>query len=516
MRYFGIRRALVYDLKSYLQDSVLGNEELLKHIAGHKGLYSSWVLLPEHTREMDPLLQLLSKMEEYGVRAARMNPSLLGYSLEEWCVGKILSALEERGIPLFIDDDAESTGALQTWLQLSKVCEKHPLLKVVGSMSGHNRRLYSMMDSFENFYLSTSQFENHFGIEEVVGNFGAERIMFGTYHPYSPAAQVNQIVYADISSDDKQLIASGNLERILGLSSYEEITGAGEEIKDSSVILAAARKGLPLKGFVSIDSHAHVGPAGQFGYMRNASPEELIARMDRLGLTKAAISHFFGLLGDMSKGNSLVAEIVSRHPDRFIGFAVIDPNYPKDDVKKEIIRCFETLNLKGIKIHPGMHNVHLLNEKYEPVWDAAEKYEVPVLSHTCVEEVEGSKVSVENFSTLAPKYPKVTFIIGHVGECVAGLSACLEIAKKYGNVYLEISGRTTPRLGVIETMVKEIGAHRVLLGTDWAWWDLAWAMGSVFYARIPDEDKRKILGENMAKILDLDIKKGGNQERRQD
>lgn len=515
MKYFGIHRALTYNGKSYLLHPDLGNKELLEHISGHKGLYPSWVLLPEHTHEMSPLPLLLREMEENEVRAVRMNPSLLGYTLEDWSVGRILSALEDREIPLFIDDESWQTVAnppgrgrnlAQSWLQLSKVCQKHPNLTVVASMTGRGARIiYPMMDRYKNLYLSTSQFDGHHGIEEVVSKFGAKRIVFGTYYPVSPAAQVNQIVYAAISSYDKQLIASGNLERILDLSCYEEISSTEEEIKNPpSAILDAARDGLPLKEILSIDVHVHVGTVAS-AYRRNSSAEELIAVMDRVGLMKACINHSFALRGDMIRGNSLVSEMVSKFPDRFIGFAVIDPNYPTEDVKREITRCFETLTLKGIKIHPVGQNVHLLDKRYEPVWKGAEKYDVPVLSHTTIQEIEGPNADPKHFDILARKYPKVTFIIGHSGNCIKGLNTCLELVKKYKNIYLDTSGNTTHPRGIIEKMVKEIEVDKIIFGSDWTFYDLPWAMGSILFAKISDEDKKKILGENSAKILKLNI-----------
>ena len=510
MSYFGIHRALTYNVKSYLLHPDLGNKELLEHISGHKGLYPSWVLLPEHTREMSPLPQLLKEMDENEVRAVRMNPSLLGHTLDEWSVGSILSALEDRKLPLFIDSESwQPEAKTQTWLELTRVCQKYPKLIVVASMTGRGARIiYPMMARYRNLYLSTSQFDGHHGIEEVVSYFGPERIVFGTYYPLSPAAQVNQLVYADIPSSHKQLIASGNLERILGLPCYEEVSCLRKRAEsESSVMVDRVQKGLPLKDILSLDAHAHVG-SGASSYRRNSSSTELISLMDRVGLMRTCISHYFGLAGDMIRGNDLVAAMVSKHPDRFIGFAVLDPNYPTEDLSQEIVRCFERLNFKGIKIHPVSHNMHLLDRKYEPVWKGAEKYGIPVLSHTTIEGIEGPNGDPKHFDILASRYPKVTFIMAHSGNCIKGLDICVKLAKKYQNIYLDTSGNATPRQGIIKKMVKEIGANKIIFGSDWTFFDLPWALGPLLYAKISDEDKKRILGENLARILKLDINGG--------
>jgi len=502
MKYFGIDHALAYSVKSYLLNPTLGNEELVEHIDGHKRLYSSWVLADNM---LSPLV--FRRMEEHRVRAVRMSP-LFGQTLEEETAQDFLTELENREIPLFLDFVGEPrrispmgpfTGisAGQVFSQLFGICENHPKLIVVASTRiAGARTLYPKKDRYKNLHLSTSLLGDHHNIEEVVSKLGAERIVFGTYHPRSPAQHVNQIVYADVSPHDKQLVASGNLERILGLPPSEE-TSRGEECK-SSTILETARNGEPLKDLVTIDVHVHA-------CFRGYTEKELISKMDRVGLKKACINHMFAFEGDMTRGNSLVAEAISKYSDHFIGFAIIDPNYPDEDIKSEIKRCFEVLKMKAMKIHPVGHNVHLLDKKYESVWEGAEKYDVPVLSHTTIEDIEGPNADPRHFDILASKYPKVKFILAHTGNCIKGLDGCLELGKKHKNLYMDTSGNTTDRAGVIETMVKEIGADRILFGSDWALFDIPWKIGPVLYAKIPDEDKRKILGENAAKILNLDI-----------
>jgi hypothetical protein len=50
--------------------------------------------------------------------------------------------------------------------------------------------------------------------------------------------------------------------------------------------------------------------------------------------------------------------------------------------------------------------------------------------------------------------------------------------------------------------VKEIGAHRVLYGSDMPFHDPAFDMARIEYAKISDADKKLIMGENAKKLLD--------------
>jgi predicted TIM-barrel fold metal-dependent hydrolase len=77
----------------------------------------------------------------------------------------------------------------------------------------------------------------------------------------------------------------------------------------------------------------------------------------------------------------------------------------------------------------------------------------------------------------------------------------LALAKKFKNIFLEIT-YTAVTNGVIEYMVREVGAKRVIYGSDTAMRDPIPQFGWLAYAEISEADKRKILGRNMRKIID--------------
>ena len=48
----------------------------------------------------------------------------------------------------------------------------------------------------------------------------------------------------------------------------------------------------------------------------------------------------------------------------------------------------------------------------------------------------------------------------------------------------------------------EIGADRLLFGSDLMDLPIAWGLGPILYARISEADKRKILGGNLRRLMD--------------
>ena len=75
-----------------------------------------------------------------------------------------------------------------------------------------------------------------------------------------------------------------------------------------------------------------------------------------------------------------------------------------------------------------------------------------------------------------------------------------EAAKKRENVFLETCCSTVI-YGVMEMLVNKIGADRILFGSDMPFVNANAQIGKILHAKISDDDKRKILGLNMAKIL---------------
>jgi predicted TIM-barrel fold metal-dependent hydrolase len=78
----------------------------------------------------------------------------------------------------------------------------------------------------------------------------------------------------------------------------------------------------------------------------------------------------------------------------------------------------------------------------------------------------------------------------------------LDAARAYPNIYLETcSSFRTP--GVIEQLVAEAGADRVLFGSDTPLMDPRCQIGKIITAAIDDTAKRMILGENAQRLLRL-------------
>jgi predicted TIM-barrel fold metal-dependent hydrolase len=67
-----------------------------------------------------------------------------------------------------------------------------------------------------NIYVETSNLAGQGYLEYMVREFGAERVMYGSFFPVNdPTVVQGMLLDADIDRREKDLVASGNLLRIL-------------------------------------------------------------------------------------------------------------------------------------------------------------------------------------------------------------------------------------------------------------------------------------------------------------
>jgi predicted TIM-barrel fold metal-dependent hydrolase len=215
MARYGIGNALVYHSLAREYNPQLGNGEVLKETGQEPALFPAWVVLPHHTGEFPEPKKLVAMMKAANVRAARMFPAEWEqqFSLAEWNCGALFSTLEEHRVPLFIGLDQVD------WRSIQELLSRHPALDVVLTDVSYriDRNVYALLDRHARLSIETIGYKVHRGIEEICRRFGAERLVFGSGMPvYSGAAAVTMIRYARISDTEKQMIAHGNLERMLG------------------------------------------------------------------------------------------------------------------------------------------------------------------------------------------------------------------------------------------------------------------------------------------------------------
>jgi predicted TIM-barrel fold metal-dependent hydrolase len=264
-----------------------------------------------------------------------------------------------------------------------------------------------------------------------------------------------------------------------------------------SEIWNRVRAGEILTNEIIIDCHTHMGPWFNFSIPKDPWAEGMIRALDTCGIDQVACAPHWAISTDMRQGNQIVADVVARYPDRFIGYCTISPHYSAEEIMAELERRLLHGNLTAIKIHPNVHRYQATGPHYRPMWEFAQKHHLTVLSHTWESDKEcGPQLFVE----IGKQFPDVAILLGHSGGTPGGMDESIAAAKEWDRLYLDLTGSQLPR-GMLEVMVQQVGAERVLFGTDIPFVDCRPQVGYVAVARISDDEKRLILGRNAQRLF---------------
>jgi predicted TIM-barrel fold metal-dependent hydrolase len=253
--------------------------------------------------------------------------------------------------------------------------------------------------------------------------------------------------------------------------------------------IRAAQLGQPVPGLEIVDCHGHLGPWYTI-HIPRPKAEDLVETMDLAGVRKLAVSANAAIGPDFRRGNDQVADALRRFSDRFLGYAVVNPNYP-GEVKPELERCFGGLGFHAIKLHTGLHQYPLNGPHYRPALELAQHRALVVLTHGC-----------DGIAELAREFARANFIIAHVGAGYDGRNrdALIDLAAEAPNVYLDTASSDVP-FANIEHLAEAIGPHKIVFGSDHPWIDVRYALGRMLFAEIEPADKVAILGGTFSRLL---------------
>src|SRR5450432_3140014 len=236
--------------------------------------------------------------------------------------------------------------------------------------------------------------------------------------------------------------------------------------------------------------------------------------------------------------NDRLAKVCAANPKRFAAFAAlptVDPKAAADELERAVTK----LGFKGAMLH-GMTNGEFLDgKKYWPIYERAEKLDVPIYFHPSLPHPTVTEIYLQEYAKDFPlvvrpgwgytvetatqairlvlsgvfeKYPNLKIILGHLGETLPFLVWRVDQALSRpgaksisfrdvfcGHFYLTTSGNfSNPAL---LCCVQEMGVDRIMFAIDWPF--VANPLGTNWVDTIPlcEEDKIKILSGNAKRVL---------------
>ena len=250
---------------------------------------------------------------------------------------------------------------------------------------------------------------------------------------------------------------------------------------------------------MKIDCHMHVNGGGHtWSWDHN---DRIIDAADRLGIDQLACSipvmRGMPEMAQVRTCNDGVLEAMSRYPGRILGYCYIVPGYPESIA--EIDRCLDA-GMVGIKLY---NQYKLWDPTVRPTIEKAIHERVPILEHagypTTPEhwEAQPNMSHAGDFVRAAQMYPEAVFIEGHIGGG-GDWEWAIKQLRRAPSIYLDTAGSVIDE-GMVEMAVRELGAERVVFGTDMV---MEGGVGKVLAADLTAAQRERIFWKNMKGILD--------------
>ncbi|HYM11051.1 MAG TPA: amidohydrolase family protein [Bryobacterales bacterium] len=235
------------------------------------------------------------------------------------------------------------------------------------------------------------------------------------------------------------------------------------------------------------------------------TPEERMALLvrlaDRLGIERLLLSQGYSAdrhptPDQLRQENDRVMRAVRRFPDRSYGSVYLSPAHPEFSVQ-EFNRC--------VRDGPMVSIGELEADKpcsvpeMDLIVERAASLKTPILQHTWL-KVGGNdpgESTPYDVVELARRHPDVQFVCVHTG---GDWERGIRIIRAARNVSAEIAG-SDPTSGFVEMAVRELGAERVIYGSDVGGRSFASQLAKVMGAEISDSAKELILGGNLRRLL---------------
>ncbi len=237
-----------------------------------------------------------------------------------------------------------------------------------------------------------------------------------------------------------------------------------------------------------IDCHCHAGTGdGLTGPWDTRAPlAGYLRRADAAGVTHTVL--FAPFSSDYAVANREVARIVAAAPERFVGFAFVDPARDRGRIHTMVAEAVRQHGFRGVKVH--RHDSRITRE----VCEAARAWRLPVLY-----DVMGDVATV---GLIANEYPDVPFVIPHLGSFAddwRAQTAFLDHLARIPNVFTDTSG--VRRFDVLVEAVHRAGPRKVLFGSDGPWLHPGVELAKIRALCLPPSHERLITSGNVLRLL---------------
>lgn len=231
---------------------------------------------------------------------------------------------------------------------------------------------------------------------------------------------------------------------------------------------------------------------------------------------------------DLSKIlNDHIAGVVADAPKRFAGLGTL-PMQDTERAVEELERCMTELGLQGVEIGTHINGVNLDDERFDPLWEAAEELGAAIFVHpwdmmgmddlpdywlpwlVSMPAETSRAIASLMMGGVLDRYPRLRFAFAHGGGSFPATLGRIDWGFQVRPDLCQVRTKTRPREivekiyfdtlvhdpVVLRMMIEEFGAERLALGTDYPFVLGEHEPGKLIESMDLDEQTRaRLLGE---------------------
>jgi len=189
----------------------------------------------------------------------------------------------------------------------------------------------------------------------------------------------------------------------------------------------------------------------------------------------------------------------------------VDPWALSPSQNVEHLREMAGRGARGVKLHPVAQRFAPNDPRMRPVYDACEELGLVVLAHTGSARGGEPFAEPSAFAEVLRAHPRLVMVLAHLGG--GSWRQTVELALAFPEVTFDLceivewtGAPNAPTEEDLARMIREIGPERVMLGTDFPWYDLGRTVELVMGLPVLSTgEKERILGANAVGRLALEV-----------
>ena len=218
--------------------------------------------------------------------------------------------------------------------------------------------------------------------------------------------------------------------------------------------------------------------------------EELVRKMGYYGVENALVYHSMAKEYNPAVGNQLLMEEIKNYTS-LQGVWVVLPHHTGEFPEPSELRNeLREKNIKAVRIYPGHCGFSLSEWSCGEMFSMLEECRIPLM-------IDLNQISWDGLHGVLSSHPEMRLILTDVHYGIG--RNLFPLLKIFEHLYVETIGYKD--LNGIEEVCGRFGAERLIFGSGSPEYSEGAAISMISYAGISHDEKRKIAGENLEKLL---------------